>query len=568
MSRIAAVLVVVCSALAASAALPLHSQQDPYAVAPLCTPYPLHTRPPVTVRNGVELQNALDDARAGDTILLDPAATFTPIASLGSFVLRNRSVPPGAWVIIRSASPAFEVGGQIPPNQRVTPADSRFMARLRGTQNAAPVIRTDAGAHGYRLVGLDIAPDTGVARVTALVELGSGVDTTLATQPHDIVIDRSYIHGLDEGDFRRGVALNGTRLSVIESHLDNFHDANSDSQAVGGYNGPGPFKIVNNVLEAASENIMFGGADPHVPGLVPSDIEIRRNLLTKRLSWQERRLPVKNAFELKNARRVLVEGNVLEHVWASGQDGTAVVLKSTNQEGRCAGCVTEYVTFQHNIVRHASNGVTINAAETGRPGAEPPQPANHIRIHSVLFLDIGGQQWGGNGKLFRIFGGVSDVSITHVTSINNERGILDPAGPSDVNRNLTFSYNVVERRVYGIGTGADEGVPTLSKNFPGHSYKQNVLVNTSAGTSGAVSDAALKAKYPASTMVARDWNEVRFQGDTYRLAPGSPFRGAGEDGKDLGVDWDGLQRALAGPGGSAPCEQSGQPRERPRVPRK
>lgn len=30
-----------------------------------------------------------------------------------------------------------------------------------------------------------------------------------------------------------------------------------------------------NFLEAASENVMFGGADPQIPGLVPADIEIR-----------------------------------------------------------------------------------------------------------------------------------------------------------------------------------------------------------------------------------------------------------------------------------------------------
>jgi hypothetical protein len=31
---------------------------------------------------------------------------------------------------------------------------------------------------------------------------------------------------------------------------------------------------------------MFGGADPSIPDLVPSDIEIRRNHLFKPLSWK------------------------------------------------------------------------------------------------------------------------------------------------------------------------------------------------------------------------------------------------------------------------------------------
>ena len=48
-----------------------------------------------------------------------------------------------------------------------------------------------------------------------------------------------------------------------------------------GWNGPGPFLIENNHLEAAAENIMFGGTDPAIPQLVPTGIKIRRNLITK-----------------------------------------------------------------------------------------------------------------------------------------------------------------------------------------------------------------------------------------------------------------------------------------------
>jgi hypothetical protein len=554
-------------AVAAGGSSVARAQRDPYAVATFCTPYPIHTRPAIAVRNGAELQNALDDAQAGDTIQLEAGATFRPPE--GSFVLRNRSIPAGQWVVIRSSSRAFDPDGQIPPNQRVTPAAAKLMPQLR-VSSQVPVIRTAAGARGYRLVGLDIGVDRGV-NSTALVELGAGDDASSATQPSDIVIDRSYLHGNDAGNFRRGIAINGSRLAIIESHLENFHDDSTDSQGILGWNGPGPFKIVNNFLEAASQSVMFGGNDPSIPGLVPADIEIRRNLMTRRLAWREtKKIPVKNAFELKSARRVLVEGNVFENVWTSGQDGTAIVLKSTNQNGRCTHCVSEYVTFRNNIVRNAASGLLINAAEVGRPGAEMPERVNHIRVHNVLFLDIGSPQWGSGGKLFRIFGGASDISIQHVTSTSNPRGILDARDARDANPNLVFGYNLVERRQYGIGAGGDEGVPTLSRNFPQSSYKHNVLVNTSASTDQSISDSALKAKYPAQTLVARDWKEVSFEEGTYRLAAGSPFRGAGDDGKDLGVDWDELQRAQSGPGGSAPCVETperpptARPRPRPR----
>ena len=541
------------------------AQQDPFEVATFCAPYPMHTRPATTVRTGPELQNALDDAQAGDTIELEAGATFRPPD--GSFVLRNRSIPAGQWVVIRSSSRAFDPSGQIPPNRRVTPGDAKLMPQLR-VARPVPVIRTAPGAHGYRLVGLDIGVDPGV-NSTMLVELGGGEETSPAAQPSDIVIDRSYLHGNDTGNFRRGVAMNGSRVAVIESHLENFHDDSTDSQAILGWNGPGPFKIVNNFLEAASQGVMFGGNDPRIAGLVPADIEIRRNLMTKRLSWKEaKKVPVKNAFELKSARRVLVEGNVFENVWTSGQDGTAIVLKSTNQDGRCGHCVTEHVTFRNNVVRNAASGLLINAAEVGKQGAEMPERVNNIRIHNVLFLEIGSPEWGSGGKLFRIFGGVSDVSILHVTSTSNPRGILDASDTRDANPNLVFGYNLIERRQYGIGAGGDEGVPTLSRNFPQSSYKQNVLVNTSGSTDQAVSDSSLRARYPPSTLVARDWKEVAFEPGTYRLSASSPFRRAGDDGKDLGVDWDALQKAQEGPGGSGPCGAAppGTVKPKPRIP--
>ncbi len=49
---------------------------------------------------------------------------------------------------------------------------------------------------------------------------------------------------------------------------------------------PGPFRIINNQLEATGENILFGGVDPSVPNLVPTGIEVRRNTITKPLAWR------------------------------------------------------------------------------------------------------------------------------------------------------------------------------------------------------------------------------------------------------------------------------------------
>jgi len=524
---------------------------DPYRVTTLCTAVPINTGRRLAVANGAEFQQALDTASAGDTIVLALDVTFSPPAG-GSFVLRNRHLAPGQWIVIRSANTAFDANGRIPPGTRVTDANAPLMARIRTATNA-PALRAEAAASGYRLIGLDIGAADSTQQVTNLVELGNGSDTSVDTEPSDIVIDRCYIHGNDTGNFRRGVLLNGVRLAVIESNVSNFHDANTDSQAVGGSNGPGPFRIVDNLLEAASENVMFGGSDPAVPDLVPHDIEIRRNLMTKRLSWQADRVPVKNSFELKNASRVVVEGNVFEHVWVSGQDGTAILLKSVNQDGRCTWCITEYVTFRNNIVRGAANGLTVNAAETGASGKQLPRKAHHIRVENVVFEDIGGKQWGSGGKLLRVFGGVSEASFTHITSRGNGSGILDPQGPTDVNPGFVFKNNVVERMYYGIGTGSDEGTKTLSRNFSPYTYGYNVLVNTSGGTDQKISNGDLESRYPGHTWVVSGWTDVGFENGTSALARTSRFSHGADDGKDVGADVAAITAAQAGGRGSDGC---------------
>ena len=531
------------------------TQQDPYEVATFCTTVPSGQKQTVSVANGDELQQALDQAAGGDTILLAQGATYRPAAPEGSFMLRNRQIPAGQWVTIRSSNRAFDAGGALPPSVRVDKANADVMPRIRATSVNLGAFRAESGARGYRLIGLDIGVDKGVTQLANLVELGSGKDTTIESEPSDIVIDRCYLHGNDAGNYRRGVALNGVRLAVVDSYLENFHDTRSDSQAIAGWNGAGPFKIVNNFLEAASENIMFGGADPAIEFLVPADIEIRRNLSTKRIAWRTAGMAVKNAFELKNARRVLVDGNTFEHVWTSGQNGTAIVLKSANQEGRCTWCVTEYVTFSNNIVRDAASGMAINAAEAGSKGLPLPRRASHIRVTNVLFENIGAAEWGTGGKLLRVTNGVSDVEITHVTSTSNPNGILDAQSASDLNPNLIFKNNIVERKLYGIGAGANEGITTITKNFAPFVYNQNVLVNTSGATSQSITDEALKSRYPPVTSVAADWNAVGFQKGTYTLAAASRFYHAGDDGKDPGVDVDALLAAQRGPASNG-CGQA------------
>jgi hypothetical protein len=142
-----------------------------------------------------------------------------------------------------------------------------------------------------------------------LVLSGIGDATSTSQLGHGFVFDRVYIHGQSSTNLIRCVALNSIRTAIINSWIADCHSRGFDSQAIAGWTGPGPFLIENNYLEGAGENVMFGGADPRIQGLVPSDITIRRNHFYKPTSWKGV-WTVKNLFELKCARRLLIEGYV------------------------------------------------------------------------------------------------------------------------------------------------------------------------------------------------------------------------------------------------------------------
>jgi hypothetical protein len=161
-----------------------------------------------------------------------------------------------------------------------------LLPRLVGQGGAlitTPVLRTEAGAQRYVLRFLEIDGEAARGYETLLA---LGTDTTAEVASH-LVIDRVYAHGHFHKGMKRGISLNSAHTDILNSYISDIKSVNADSQAIAGYNGPGPYRIVNNYLEAAGENILFGGSDPAVTNLVPADIEVLRNHLYKPIAWQQ-----------------------------------------------------------------------------------------------------------------------------------------------------------------------------------------------------------------------------------------------------------------------------------------
>jgi hypothetical protein len=477
----------------------------------------------LAVPTGGDFQAALNRAKPGDVITLEAGAVFT-----GPFTLRNK--PGSGWIIIRTSAPDASLP---PPGGRANPSYADAMPKFVAA--SGPVIQTEAGAHHYRFIGVEIRPRAGVFLYN-LVQLGES-ETSMEELPHDITIDRCYIHGDSVKGTRRGIAMNSKSISVIDSYLSDFKEVGADTQAIMGWNGPGPFKIVNNYLEGAGENVMFGGADPTIPNLVPSDIEIRRNQFSKRLSWKmgdpsyaSIHWSVKNILELKNAQRVLVEGNIFENNWADAQNGFAILFTVRNQDGSAPWSVVEDVTFRNNIVRHTASGINI----LGQDDNHPSHQTKRILIQNNLFDDVSGDRWGGSGRLFQLLRGTEDVVINHNTAFQSENILLADGEP---HRGFVFRNNIVPHNAYGVsGNDKGFGLPALRYYFPGFVFEGNVIVG-----SRDVSLYPPKNFYPSSLGAVGFVDRVR--GD-YRLAGSSPYRKAGTDGKNVGVDFDALSEAM------------------------
>ena len=471
----------------------------------------------VFLRAGEDLQEALDAARPGDVITLEAGATFT-----GPFQLRDK---PGAeWITIRSSEEE-----RLPAGVRVSPSDADLMPKLEA--DSQTVITAELGAHHYRFAGIEIRPKRGEFLVN-LVTLGWN-EASAEQVPRHIVFERCYLHGDPVRGTRRGIALNSAETEVLDSYFADFKEVGADSQALAGWNGPGPFRIENNYLEGAGENVMFGGEDPAIPKLVPADIVIRRNHFRKPLAWKAGEpeydgtsWTVKNLFELKNARRVVVERNLFENNWAHAQNGFAILFTVRNQGGTAPWSVVEDVTFANNLVRHTSSGVSI----LGRDDNFESGQTRRITIRNNLFEDIDGSRWGGRGSFIQILHGAADVLIEHNTAIHTGN-VITAEGPPHTG--FVFRDNIALHNEYGIaGTGLASGEATLQALFPRAEVRRNVFVSGGA------------FPLPSDNFVPGSLDGVGFvdiRAGNYRLRDGSPYKNLATDGRDIGVDFDALE---------------------------
>ena len=502
----------------------------------------------IEVKEGDDLNAALKKAQLGDQIVLDAGARFP-----GPIVLPNKPAFEGQgrspWITIRTSklSDLPSVGN------RVAPEHAESMPTIY-TDTSYPAITSEFRAHHYHFIGIEITTTSeksyDLVRFGFDTMRGRAHATSIDQLPDKIVFERCYLHGSRTGDLRTGITMNTKAFAIFDSYISEVHERGAEAQALVGFNGIGPFKIVNNFLEAAGENVMFGGADPKIDQLVPSDILIERNYFFKPLRWKKghpdyEQWVVKNILEFKSARRAVVRGNLFENCWPAGQSGKAILFTARNQNGGAPWTAVEDITFENNVLRNINGFIQIGSG--GREG-HSTKPLKNIFIRNNLMLNVAENNSKGIRSFFEIDGNADRPPTTNVKILHNVglfvpghgKSLMTLGSSGKVIDGLVFEKNIFSCGQFGVsGSGSTPGIQTINQYFRNWTFRDNILV----GTVG-------QKKYPPDNTIVPGVTEVGFvdpaQGD-FRLQNTSPGRKLlGTDNSPPGVDLELLQAWTAG----------------------
>ncbi len=526
---------------------------------------------------------AVANAACGDTIQLQAGATFNKL------VLPAKQCDDSHWIIIRTSAP----DSKLPPEgTRLTPcfagvsslpgrpafpctSPENVLAKIEftGKAGSGPVLLAQ-GANHYRLIGLEV---TRAESPSAIYNLAGPEKQGSADH---IIYDRMWIHGTPHDETVRGVMLSHLRFAaVVDSYFSDLHCVAKtgscvDSQAVAGGLGDdpmGPFKIVNNFLEAAGECIILGGDKATA---TPWDVEIRHNHFFKPMNWMKGQpgfvggvdgspFVVKNLFELKNAQRVLFEGNILENTWGGfSQTGFGILLTPKNQAiaagNVCPDCIVTDVTIRDSWLSHVASGFQFGNGVSSNGGA--PKDGGRYSVHDVVVDDIQPDLRNGFGVFAQISmtAGDSasprlhDIRIEHVTAFP-PRSLFVIGGPRVDPRmtNVSITNSIFAtgpKPISTTGGGIDKNCSAQPQRsspegifhdcFASYTFDHNIIV----GGAGWPKDNRTPGKIADLGLV--NFNEGN--GGDYRLSPASKFKHAASDQKDVGADLDAIEHATAG----------------------
>jgi hypothetical protein len=445
---------------------------------------------------GGNLQAALNAAQPGDEVVLAADGRF-----VGNFILPAKTA--GLPITVRSSA-------ILPERRLVWPQDGPLLPTISSGNVMAAVEGTNVSS--WILKGLRFEGNAwGMGNVIQLQNASN------------ILMDRIVIVAGAQGQ-KRGIMGNGRNITLTRSHIANIWTSGQDSQAFCAWDGAGPYTVTDNYLEAASENVMFGGANSSSPANIPADILVENNHFSKPLEWKGTPRTVKNLFELKSAKRVIVRNNLFERNWTDAQNGYAILFTVRNDEGGSPWSVVEDVLFERNVVRDVENGFNVNGYDSYQPSGRTTRITirNNLVITAGTFLQAGSEV-----GVLTVDHNTVDQGYTFMMLYSGDVWVAGTSarrlGQFAV-ENLAVTNMLANHNEYGlIGEEAGMGTAGLLRQTRSYTWTNNVL----AGGNMSIS-------YPPTTWrPTMEEYQAQFSSG-YNLKTTSPYISSGTNGSALG----------------------------------
>jgi hypothetical protein len=389
----------------------------------------------------------------------------------------------GNWRINRPA-------GQVP----ITIASARDDKPVRFiTPTPQPVFLAIGPVGGVQWENTEttLDPKVNYTAGQSLIQLGE--NEQYGQHPRGFGFRKSRIFGNPGQDVRRGILTNCADFFFIDGRIEEIHQRGSDSQAICGWNAGEGHLIRNAVLEAASENIMYGGSGNTGPNMNPRDITLENVILSKRKEWDPNspafagiRWNIKNHLEFKIGQRVRVNGLHCLNCFTDGQTGRSIVISPRDVAGR-PWIVTQDIDIRNALIQDVNSAFVLLGHDDGAGPNQPVETAtSRIRFSNCLArinaggkcFDISGDSydveldrmtWVATGPLFATVlmdGRLTRLKASNLITAHGEHGWSGARGEGTHVRKL-FPNPVAWSRILEVGPGAQPIASANNEYLPG-----------------------------------------------------------------------------------------------------
>ncbi len=278
-----------------------------------------------------------------------------------------------------------------------------------------------------------------------------------------------------------------------------------------------------------------------------------------RTKWQ-----VKNLFELKTGTNVQVDSNIFEYHWKGSDVGSSMWIKVTNQ-----GCSHEWgqtrdVVVEKNLFQHIDGWVLFNATEYSGCPNQSSRPTNltNITLRNNLVIDSTADWADGGTGVFAIvassypLGKMVNWTVEHNTIGHYMRGLIQFSNTTR-DENFIFRNNMTRNSTNGMSNanGGGNGTSGLEASANPYTVQNNTLAGATASTyaNTGVNGTITGNFFPTAAAWEATFKNFTINGEPdadgppdYALADDSPYKNAGTDGLDLGVNMPVLLAAIEG----------------------